>query len=210
MLKTMPSASTLVKLDPSAIPALRLQNPKLWWPNGYGDPSLYSVELSFEVAGRVSDTKRFLAGVRQFTYSEDGGILRIWINGRRFVPRGGNWGFSEDLLRYRAREYDVALRYHRDLNFTMVRNWVGQVGEDAFYEACDRHGIVVWQDFWLANPLDGPNPDDVPMFLRNARDYILKIRNHPAIGLYCGRNEGNPPPCVRRRFGGSPGQPGRQ
>ena len=191
-----PSASTLVKLDPSAIPALRLQNPKLWWPNGYGDPSLYSVELSFEVAGRVSDTKRFLAGVRQFTYSEDGGILRIWINGRRFVPRGGNWGFSEDLLRYRAREYDVALRYHRDLNFTMVRNWVGQVGEDAFYEACDRHGIVVWQDFWLANPLDGPNPDDVPMFLRNARDYILKIRNHPAIGLYCGRNEGNPPPPI--------------
>ena len=37
----------------------------------------------------------------------------MWINGRRFVPRGGNWGFSESMLRYRAREYEAAMRYHR-------------------------------------------------------------------------------------------------
>jgi len=42
----------------------------------------------------------------------------------------------------------------------MIRNWVGQTADEEFYEACDRHGIVVWQDFWLANPTDGPNPDD--------------------------------------------------
>ena len=79
------------------------------------------------------------------------------------------------------------------MNFTMIRNWVGQIGDDEFYEACDRHGIVVWQDFWLANPLDGPDPDDNAMFLRNVKDYVLRIRNHPSIGLYCGRNEGYPP-----------------
>ena len=52
------------------------------------------------------------------------------------------------------------MRYHRDLRFNMVRNWVGQIGDDAFYEAADRHGILVWQDFWLANPWDGPDPAD--------------------------------------------------
>ena len=114
--------------------------------------------------------------MRQFTYSEEGGALKIWINGRRFIPRGGNWGFSESMLRYRAREYDAAVRYHRDMHFTMIRNWVGQIGEDAFYEACDRHGIVVWQDFWLANPYDGPDPDDNDLFLRNVRDTVLRIR----------------------------------
>ena len=188
------SAEKTVKLDPSTNAALRLQNPKLWWPAGYGDPNLYPVELKFETAdGQVSDRASFQSGVRQFSYSEEGGALKIWINGRRFIPRGGNWGFSESMLRYRAREYDIAVRYHRDTHFTMIRNWVGQTGDDEFYEACDRYGIVVWQDFWLANPWDGPDPDDDAMFLRNAKDTILRIRNHPSIGLYCGRNEGYPP-----------------
>ena len=182
-----------VNLEASAVQTVKqtlsLKNPKLWWPAGYGEPNLYPVELKFE----TSDTKSFQAGVRQFTYSEAGGALKIWINGRRFIPRGGNWGFSESMLRYRAREYDAAVRYHRDMHFTMIRNWVGQIGEDAFYEACDRHGIVVWQDFWLANPYDGPDPDDNDLFMRNGRDTILRIRSHPSLGLYCGRNEGYPP-----------------
>jgi hypothetical protein len=187
-------AEKTVKFDHSTTPALRLTNPKLWWPAGYGDQNLYPVELTFATANRqVSDTKSFQAGVRQFTYSEEGNALRMWINGRRFIPRGGNWGFPESNLRYRAREYDAAVRYHKEMNFTMIRNWVGQTGDEAFYDACDKWGIVVWQDFWLANPSDGPNPDDNDMFLRNAKDYILKIRNHPSIGLYCGRNEGVPP-----------------
>ena len=188
------ASSKTVKIDPSTAPALHLQNPKLWWPAGYGDPTLYPVELKFEIAKKgVSDSKSFLAGVRQFTYSEEGGSLRMWINGRRFIPKGGNWGFSESMLRYRAREYDAAIRYHSDMHMTMIRNWVGQVGEDAFYEACDRHGVVVWQDFWLANPWDGPDPDDNALFLRNVRDTVMRIRNHASVGLYCGRNEGFPP-----------------
>jgi len=79
------------------------------------------------------------------------------------------------------------------MNFNMIRDWVGQIGDDEFYDACDRHGIVVWQDFWLANPWDGPDPDDNQMFLRVVNDYVRRIRNHPSIGLYCGRNEGYPP-----------------
>ena len=98
------------------------------------------------------------------------------------------------MLLYRAREYDVAVRYHSDMHFNMIRNWVGQTGRDAFFEACDRHGVMVWQDFWLANPWDGPDPEDDDMFLANSRDFILRIRNHPSMGLYCGRNEGDPPP----------------
>ena len=192
---TIPAGgSKVVKLDPASAPALRLANPKLWWPAGYGDQNLYPVKLSFTTGQRqVSDEKSFQAGVRQFTYSEDNTTLRIWINGRRFIARGGNWGFPEMNLRYRAREYDVAVRYHKEMNFTMIRDWVGQTGDEPFYDACDKYGIVVWQDFWLANPADGPSPDDNDMFLKNARDYVLRIRNHASIGLYCGRNEGIPP-----------------
>jgi hypothetical protein len=195
-------ASKTVQFDPAAEPALRLHNPKLWWPNGYGEPNLYRVDMEFTASGAVSDRAGFNAGVRRFTYSEEGGTLRIFINGRRFVARGGNWGFPESMLRYRAREYGAAVRYHRDMNFTMIRNWVGQTGDEAFYDACDRYGIVVWQDFWLANPWDGPDPDDVAMFMANARDYVLRMRHHPSIGLWVGRNEGYPPDPIERGLRG--------
>jgi Exo-beta-D-glucosaminidase Ig-fold domain/Glycosyl hydrolases family 2/F5/8 type C domain/Glycosyl hydrolases family 2, sugar binding domain len=183
-----------VKLNTSTHPSLRLKNPKLWWPNGYGQQNLYNVELKFITTdGGTSDSKTFRTGIREMSYSEDGGVLKIWVNGKRFIGFGGNWGFSESMLRYRKREYDIAVRYHKEMNFTMIRNWVGQVADDEFYEACDRYGIMIWQDFWLANPVDGPNPDNNVMFMQNVDDFVKRIRNHPSLALYVGRNEGNPP-----------------
>lgn len=192
--KLAPGEQKHITADPTTAPALHIKNPKLWWPVGYGDPFLHEAQIEVLSGKNVIDKKQFKAGLRQMTYSEDGGDLRIWVNGRRFVARGGNWGFGESMLRYRAREYDAAVRYHREMNFTMIRNWVGQIGDDAFYDACDRHGVMVWQDFWLANPWDGPEPDDDALFLKNADDFVMRIRNHPSVGLYCGRNEGFPPP----------------
>ena len=190
------SARKTVKFDPSNTPRLHIQKPDLWWPVGYGEPHLYDVELTFEAGQQAHDKKTFKAGIRQMKYTDEGGALKLFINGRRFVARGGNWGFGESMLLYRAREYDAAVRYHREMCFTMVRNWVGQIGDDAFYEACDRHGVVVWQDFWLANPFDGPIPDNNELFLANARNFVLRIRSHASLGLYCGRNEGYPPKAL--------------
>jgi hypothetical protein len=188
------SETKTINIDPSTIPSLHMKNPKLWWPNGYGEQNLYDVKLEFvSKDGKISDTKEFKTGIREMSYSEENAALKIWINGKRFIARGGNWGFSESNLRYRSREYDIAIRYQKEMNFNMLRNWVGQTGDDEFFEACDKYGIMVWQDFWLANPGDGPNPKDHKLFMDNAEDFVKRIRNHPSIGLYCGRNEGYPP-----------------
>ena len=72
------------------------------------------------------------------------------------------------------------------MNFTMMRNWVGQIGDKELYEACDRHGIMIWQDFWLANPSDGPDPYDPEMFIANAEDYVKRFRNHASIVFIAG------------------------
>jgi len=179
----------------SKVVALRFEidNPQLWWPNGYGKQNLYDVRLEARVGGAVSSVREFKTGIREMSWSDEGGRLTLWVNGRRFMGKGGNWGFSESNLRYKARDFDIAVGYHAQQNFTMIRNWVGMVPDDEFFEACDRHGIMVWQDFWLANPYDGPNPADEGMFMANADDFLRKIRNHPCIALYCGRNEGMPP-----------------
>lgn len=173
--------------------SFEVQNPRLWWPNGYGEPYLYDAAFTFTVDGKVSDSKHFKVGIRQMTFNEDNQTLTLFINGRRFIGRGGNWGFSESNLNYRAREYDIAVAYHKDMNFTIMRNWVGMIGDEELYEACDRHGIVIWQDFWLANPADGPDPYYPELFIDNAADFVKRIRSHASIGLYCGRNEGFPP-----------------
>ena len=188
-----PNESKSVTIDKSVCPGLSISHPRLWWPNGYGGQPLYKLSLSFEIDRKVSDSKSLSFGIRKITYETAGKALKIYVNGCRILIRGGNWGMAEGLLRCDASGYDTLVRLHRDANLNMIRNWVGMVGDDAFYDACDRYGILVWDDFWLANPLDGPVPLDNKMFLANVDDKIRRVRSHTSLALYCGRNEGNPP-----------------
>jgi hypothetical protein len=198
---TLPAhAEQEMTFTPEQFPQLTGSNFRLWWPNGYGEPYLYDAGFTFTPETSASTSISYQAGLREMKYVDAKDSLRIYVNGRRFIPLGGNWGFDEHNLLYRSREYDIAVGYHRDMNFTMIRNWVGQIGDEAFYEACDRHGIMIWQDFWLANPADGPDPYDNALFLGNAYDYTRRMRSHASIGLYCGRNEGFPPEAIDRKL----------
>lgn len=193
-----PLEQTEVVFQPEFYTQLRNQRMQLWWPNGYGEPYLY--DAGYKVidpnSGKQLSQVNYKAGIRQMSYSNLETRTTIYINGKRFNPLGGNWGFSETNLNYRGREYDVAVRYHREMNCTMIRNWVGQTGDEELYEACDKYGIMIWQDFWLANPWDGPDPYDETMFLANSADYISRIRSHACVGIYVGRNEGYPPTSI--------------
>ena len=172
-----------------------MENPKLWWPVTYGEQPLYGAAISAKVGGKASDAQAFKFGVRKFTFSE-GKPLKVYCNGTRIVCRGGNWGMDDANLAATPFDYDTKVRLHAEANFTMIRNWVGMVNSDDFYKACDKYGILVWDDFWLANPADGPNPADPAMFIENAKDKVLKNRHHASIPLYCARNEGYPPPSL--------------
>ena len=75
-----------------------------------------------------------------------------------------------------------------------------QTGKEDFYKACDKYGILVFDDFWLANPSDGPNPNDEDMFMKNAVDKIKRVRRYASVCFYCGRNEGNPPETLNKNL----------
>ena len=197
----LPASSEVEEsFSPDSFAILKDHKMHLWWPNGYGTPYLYNAGFCFTVDGVMTDSIGYRAGIRQMSYKDIETKLKLYVNGRRVVPLGGNWGFSENNLNYRGREYDIAVKYHRDMNFNMIRNWVGQTGDEEFYDACDKHGIMVWQDFWLANPADGPDPKDERMFMHNAHDYVSRIRSHASIALYCGRNEGFPPKTLNKEL----------
>ncbi len=184
--------SRTITLDSAHEPQLALTNPSLWWPNGYGEQPLQKLNLIFTPDSTFPTQKQISFGLRELSYDTSNNILKINCNGKRIQLNGGNWGMDETMLRYGAKDYDTAVRLHKEMHMTMIRNWVGQVGKEEFMEACDKYGILIWNDFWLANPHDGPNPDDHPMFMANVHDRILRIRNHPSLALYCGRNEGLP------------------
>jgi hypothetical protein len=171
---------------------LSLPAPRLWWPNTYGEPFLYTCCLSACADGEVSDKREFAFGVRELSWTEEW-PMKLLVNGVPILCRGGNWGMDDAFLRCTREDYDIRVRFHRDCNFTMIRNWVGMVGREEFYDACDRYGILIWDDFWLANPVDGPDPADEAMFLRNAEDKLRWVRRHPSTALYCARNEGYAP-----------------
>lgn len=189
-----PGQTRSVVLDKTNCPALALSHPRLWWPNDYGSQPLYTLHLRFQCAGDVSDRKNVVFGIRRIDCQVIKSNLTVFVNGRRILCRGGNWGMDEGMLNCDRAGYDLRVRLHHDAHLNMIRNWVGMVGRQEFYDACDRYGILIWDDFWLANPADGPDPDDHAMFMANVRDTIRRVRNHPSLALYCGRNEGNPPP----------------
>lgn len=127
-------------------------------------------------------------------------MFHLWINDRRIFVKGANWGLSEYMLRCRGEEYFTKVRLHKEMNFNMIRNWLGTTTDEEFYEACDKYGIMVWDDFWLnSNPI---LPDDIHAFNYNAVEKIKRLRNHPSIAVWCGNNEGWPnrrwtPTCAK-------------
>jgi len=189
-----PHARQEVVFDPATIDALRIQHPKLWWPNGYGPQNLYKLHLSFDIGSTPSSAKDVSFGVRKITYSvATTESLAIVVNGVPVFIRGGNWGLDEALKRIPVERLDAQIRMHRLANLNMIRNWVGQSTSEEFYELCDKYGLLVWDEFFQPNPGDGPDPEDIATYLANVRDKVLRFRNHPSIVLWCARNEGNPP-----------------
>ena len=158
-----------------------------------GPQNLYPVHLAFEADGSESDATDFSVGVRKITYTAPGtDNLTVSVNGVRVMCKGGDWGMDEALKRIPRERLEAQVRMHQLANYTIIRNWVGQSTSEDLYELCDKYGIMLWDEFFEANPGDGPNPTDLDTYLANARDKMVRFRNHPSIAIWCGRNEGNP------------------
>ena len=192
-----PHSRQTVSFDAKNTPALHIEHPRLWWPNGYGEPNLYKLHLSFNTGAKVSDQQDVDFGVRKISYSVPGtDTLTISVNGVQVFIRGGDWGLDEAMKRIPRERLDAQIHMHRLANLNLIRNWVGQSTSEDFYELCDKYGILVWDEFFQPNPSDGPDPTDIDTYIANVRDKILRFRNHPSIMLWCARNEGFPPPEI--------------
>jgi mannosylglycoprotein endo-beta-mannosidase len=204
---TVPARSTkLVRL-----PVLTLASPKLWWPSGYGPQNLYPLKMQFVAGGAVSDEENLQVGVRQLghVWNEHTQSMQVLINGQKIFVKGGNWIISDAMLRFTKARYDAEIRFHRDMNLNLIRIWGGALVErPEFYEACDKYGLLVMQDFWVSGDANGrwvdpmkledqwtrrQYPNDHRLFINSAADQIKMVRNYASLGIWCGGNEITPP-----------------
>ncbi len=185
----------VVKLTSQDQPSLHLKQPRLWWPNGYGPQNLYTMKLQFATDDHaLSDEQPVTFGVRQYSYAVPSSQnLTISCNGVPIYCKGGDWGMDEAMKRIPRERLEAEIRMHQLANYTIIRNWVGQSTNEDFYELCDKYGMMIWDEFFQPNPADGPNPTDLPLYMANVREKILRFRSHPSVMLWCARNEGFPP-----------------
>lgn len=179
------SGIAIAELD-LAVDALRL-----WWPNGSGSQHRYDVEINLE-SEDGSASKHLKWGMRTVQLNNRPGRFGAIINGKPIFLKGGNW-IPPDSLYGRVTPDKVIslLEEAAEANFNCLRIWGGGRFEmDEFYEACDRHGIFVWQDFMSAcAPLPAHQEWFRREFMKEADYQIRRLRNRACLLLWCGNNE---------------------
>ncbi|NOX38874.1 MAG: glycoside hydrolase family 2 protein [Calditrichaeota bacterium] len=191
-----PVWNTRVPINSNAVDCqLEIKNPRLWWPNGMGEPFRYKLEARLFSGKEVVDERTWFVGIRTVTLErqDDQGnpVFRFVVNGRPVYAQGANWIPADAFLpRVSAEKYRRLLQMARDAGMNMLRVWGGGVYEtDVFYEWCDRLGLMVWQDFMFAC---GDYPEH-QAFLENvrreARYQIGRLQHHPCLVIWCGNNE---------------------
>jgi beta-mannosidase len=167
---------------------LRIPKAALWWPHTHGEPAAYEARL------RVGSREFALPaiGFRTIEADTSGGGFGLRVNGEPVFCRGAVWMPPDVVsLRAGAQRYAAALAQVRDAGMNMLRVAGTTVyEEDAFYEACDRAGVLVWQDFMFAN-MDYPAHDEA--FAQSVdlevRQQLQRLHAHPCLAILCGNSE---------------------
>ena len=168
------------------------EDARFWFPNGYGEQPLYDLVLSFPGdEWRRQVGFRDLAMKRNPDSPEEAYPLTFTINGVEVFVRGGNWVPADMIFsRPDAALYEREARLAKEAGFNLFRVWGGGLIEkEEFYAACDRHGIMVWQEFPHACSQYSTDGRSMADRTRDAGSIIRKIRNHAALVMYCGGNE---------------------
>lgn len=173
-----------------------VNDPKLWFPYGYGDANVYDCKARIYENGVLIHETDISFGMRDVQLERrdpdgfDKGQFRFLINGIEIMCKGSNWVPLDAFHCRDAERYDRALALVRDIGCNILRCWGGNVYEDhKFFDFCDRNGIMVWQDFAMACG-QYPETDE---FMQNMKNEVVsvirKLRNHPSVVIWAGDNE---------------------
>jgi beta-mannosidase len=172
-----------------------IAKPKRWWCNGLGEPFRYPFVIKLFDGQTEIDVKNLAIGLRTIELVREkddaGESFYFKLNGIPVFMKGANYIPPDNFLpRVTAADYEKIVSEAVFANMNMLRVWGGGVyPDDAFYDACDKAGILVWQDFMFAcamYPGDGKFLESVK---HEVVDNVTRLQNHACLALWCGNNE---------------------
>lgn len=172
-----------------------LPKARLWWCNGLGLPFQYRFRIQLIRQGKSLDERYLSVGLRRIRLIEEadssGTSFVIQLNDHPVFIRGANLIPADNFIpRVADEQYRHLVNRAREANMNMLRVWGGGIyGTEAFYEACDKNGILVWQDFMFACAMYPTYiwPDN--HLEQEVKDQVERLQNHPSLAIWCGNNE---------------------
>ncbi|KAL8874103.1 MAG: hypothetical protein Q9174_000507 [Haloplaca sp. 1 TL-2023] len=197
-LKDKGLVSAMVEVvDGRASATFKTRRPELWYPARYGRQPLYSLEATLFVEDNICDWKTKRLGIRRAEVvqrgleGEPGTTFFFQINNIPIFCGGSNWIPADMLIpRIGPSRYRAWIRLAAEGNQSMIRIWGGGIFEEqAFYDACDEFGVLVWQDFLFACGNYPGNRHFLDLVRREAIANVKRLRHHPCIVIWAGNNE---------------------
>jgi exo-1,4-beta-D-glucosaminidase len=194
--------SQLIAITPADVPALKIRNPKLWWPWQMGEAHLERLTIAFTAEGRVSDETSAEFGIREVTSELTTNGSRLFrVNGKPILIRGAGW--SQDmLLRSDSKRLAEQFRLVRDMNLNTIR-LEGKLETEEFFHLADQQGILVmagwcccdhwemWKDW---------TPEDLTIATASLRAQLERMRIHPSVFVWLNGSDNAPPADVERAY----------
>ena len=176
-----------------------IDNCRLWWPKNSGEQNLYDTTVELLYKGNVCDKYKLNIGVRtikldrtDFTDKNGIGEFCFEVNGKKIFVLGTNWVPLDAFHSNDCNRMERALELLDDVGCNMVRCWGGNIYEpDEFFDFCDHHGIMVWQDFALGCAIYPQEESFVNKIEEEAIYQIKRLRNHSSLVIWAGDNEGD-------------------
>jgi exo-1,4-beta-D-glucosaminidase len=198
--------------SPKRFPQLTLEKPRLWWPNGMGEPNLYELDLDVSVDGRVSDGQNVTFGVRHVAdYLNEQGHRGYRINGKEVLIRGGGW-VDDMLLADTEQKIEDQLRYVKHMNLNAIRLEGFWGSSQALYDIADRLGIMVmvgWSCQWewesyFGGPVDEfgglDTEEEMTLVATSLADQVRWLRNHPSVFVWVLASDMLPRPALEQKY----------
>lgn len=177
---------------PNATTEIEIPSPIRWTPDA---PKLYQVGLRYGM-----DQARSYFAFRTIEVKDDGtGKQRVHLNGQPIFMLGTlDQGWWPDGLytapTHEAMVYDIEVT--KALGFNTIRKHV-KIEPATWYAACDRLGMLVWQDMPSSGPYIGPGDPDAERGGRAKQIYegelvsmVERLSFHPSIVMWVPFNEG--------------------
>ncbi|KAI1342883.1 beta-mannosidase [Xylariaceae sp. FL0016] len=184
-------------IDAGSNATFLIKDPELWYPVRYGKQILYTVRATVEEDGKDMDSVAKKIGLRRAELvqrplkEQPGTSFFFEINGIPVFCGGSDWIPADNFIpRISKERYYDWVKMVADGNQFMIRVWGGGIYEEqAFYDACDEYGVLVWQDFMFGCGNYPTWPELLQSIKVEAEENVKLLRHHPCIVIYAGNNE---------------------